>query len=165
VTDEKGNAVAGKEVRFFADGGRLLISRAVTDSQGLAFSRLCSEVLPKGQRKVVRVRARTNPEAETAVLIDGSVSASTTSSSNASLSVWWWAQPPNTQSLVCSGDGGTAAGFAGLAAHVVVPSSPMHFVYPNFLKVIETDTHGRSKWVPFTAIVTPLVPLRSVKVM
>ncbi|MDW8028557.1 MAG: Ig-like domain-containing protein [Armatimonadota bacterium] len=144
VTDEKGNSVVGKEVRFASDGGKLLVSRSVTDERGVALSRLCSEVLPEGKKKFVKVVAKTNPEVETTILMYGGSSFSTTSGSNASLSVWWWSQPPNTKSLVCAGNGSIAAGFAGLAAHVVVPSSPMHFVYANFLKVIG-DGHPYQK--------------------
>jgi len=87
---------------------------------------------------MVKVKAKVNPEAETDVLFDGSLSSNSTFSitSSASVSVYWWSNPPNTQSLVCSSNGGSASGFSGIAAHVVVPSSPPHFVYPNFLKVI-----------------------------
>ncbi|MFA0743187.1 MAG: hypothetical protein DFNUSKGM_003321, partial [Candidatus Fervidibacter sacchari] len=138
VTDEKGKPIAGKEISFSSNGGKILVSKAKTDIQGIAFSRICSEVLPKGQKKMVKVKAKVNPEAETDVLFDGSLSSNSTFSitSSASVSVYWWSNPPNTQSLVCSSNGGSASGFSGIAAHVVVPSSPPHFVYPNFLKVI-----------------------------
>ncbi|WP_456333323.1 hypothetical protein [Fervidibacter sacchari] len=59
----------------------------------LALSRLCSERLPKGQKKVLTVKAKTNLEAQTTLILDGSASSFSPAGDNASLSVWWWAQP------------------------------------------------------------------------
>ena len=55
VTDEKGKPIAGKEVVFSSTGGQILVKRVRTNEQGLAFSRICSDLLQKGQRKVVKV--------------------------------------------------------------------------------------------------------------
>ncbi|MCS3918459.1 hypothetical protein Q2T83_18200 [Fervidibacter sacchari] len=63
----------------------------------LALSRLCSERLPEGQKKVVTVKAKTNPEAQTTLILDGFAFSFSSAGDNASLPVWW-AQPLNTQS-------------------------------------------------------------------
>gem|GEM_PF-2219416 len=135
VTDEKGNPLSGREVQFTSDGGQILVRKAKTDGQGIVLSRLCSEKLPKGKKKIVTIKAKTNPEAETTVTLDGSLTPLSTSSSSGSVSVFWWSNPPNQQSMVCSSGGGSASGFAGIAQHVIVPSSPPHFVWHNFTKV------------------------------
>ncbi len=88
VTDEKGNPLSGREVQFTSDGGQILVRKAKTDGQGIVLSRLCSEKLPKGKKKIVTIKAKTNPEAETTVTLDGSLTPLSTSSSSGSVSVF-----------------------------------------------------------------------------
>jgi hypothetical protein len=138
VTDEKGKPIAGREIRFSSDGGKILVLRAKTDSQGIAFSRICSEKLPKGQKKIVRIKAKTNPEGETSVLMDGSLSPSSTPDVPVSLKVWW--QPTPSSSWIGVSDGEVAG-----AAAITFEAQPQYpyIVWCNYIIYEEQGNHPR----------------------
>jgi hypothetical protein len=143
VTDEKGKPIAGKEVVFSSTGGQILVKRVRTDEQGLAFSRICSDLLQKGQRKVVKVRAKVNPEAETEVTFDGNM-VLTLNTSNVSVYAfcYWKKITPNgpwvctPKPPYCEGEEENGvSGLAGIAMHVITPLG-YWTAYPNYIEVI-----------------------------
>ena len=138
VTDEKGKPLAGKEVLFSANGGQVLVRKAVTDGQGLAISRLCSERLPKGKKKIVRIKAKTNPEGETSVLMDGNLSSTFTLDVSVSLKVWWQPEPSSSWLGVSSGE------VAGAAA-ITFEAQPQYpyIIWCNYIVYEEQGNHPR----------------------
>jgi len=144
VTDEKGKPIAGKEVMFSSTGGQILVKRVRTNEQGLAFSRICSELLQKGQRKVVKIRAKVNPEAEIEVIFDGDM-VLTLNTSNVSVYAfcYWkkitpngpWVCTPKPPYCECCEEENGVSGLAGIAMHVVTPLG-YWTAYPNYIEVI-----------------------------
>ena len=142
VTNEKGKPLSGRDVSFVSTGGRILIKEAKTNEQGITFSRLLSEPLGKGEKKVVRVRAKTNPEAETEVVLVGGETLTISSSSVTSYAfVYWkkytpsggWYCTPKPE--YCSEEESGASGLSGIALHVITPLG-YWTACPNFVEVI-----------------------------
>jgi hypothetical protein len=119
VTDEKGKPLSGKVVKFSSNGGNLLIRQAETDENGMALSRICSEVLGKGVKKIVTVKAKVNPEAQTQIIIDGNINQVTFSNYSTHISIAWC---PNmnagTKGIVCSQGSAVIGGSAQVELHI-----------------------------------------------
>jgi hypothetical protein len=143
VTDEKGKPIAGKEVSFSSTGGQVLVKAVKTDEQGLAFSRICSELLQKGQRKVVKVRAKVNPEAEAEVIFDGDMVLTLDTSNVSVYAFCYWKKITPNGNWVCTPkppycegkEENGVSGLAGIAMHVITPLG-YWTAYPNYIEVI-----------------------------
>jgi hypothetical protein len=145
VMDEKGNPLSGRFVNFSTNGGNLLVRQTETDGNGIALSRICSEVLRKGIRKIVTIKAKVNPEAQTQIIIDGNINQVTFSNYSTHISIAWC---PNlnagTEGIVCSQADAVIGGSAQVELHI--KQSFVNNFYPylwvNWVKVIG-DGHPR----------------------
>ena len=144
VTDEKGNPLPGKTVRFSADGGKLLVPQALTDETGVALSRVCSEGLKKGQRKVVTVKAKTNPEVQTQVVMDGNLAQVTSANYSTHISFAWCPNLNAGSNGVACSQGGEIGGGAQVEFYIKqnIQGEFYPYFWINFIKVLG-DGHPR----------------------